>query len=302
MKILVIGFGSIAKKHMAAMDSIESNVVWYALRSSKAAVAIDGVKSIYDKSEIPSVDFILISNPTSLHLEAVKWAIKLNKPLMIEKPLFHELSEEGADLVREISKSTIKTYIACNMRFHPIIRYLKHSLDTLDIIELNIYCGSYLPDWRPNVDYRNVYSAKKELGGGVHLDLIHEIDYVNYLLGPPEKVSSYVKKKSNLEINSPDIAHYIMEHPNVSTFITLNYYRRNPKRTIEVVMSQDTWTADLLKGTITNGNDEVIFSNTLSVLTTYKSQMKHMVDVVKGNTKSLNTIEESYQTLKHCLN
>lgn len=301
MKILVIGYGSIAKKHKAAMDSVDSSSEWFALRSRPDAESIDGVTSVFSWNDIADLDFILISNPTSKHLETLIKAADLGKPMMIEKPLFHELSKEAEELVQQIKESDIPTYVACNLRFHPVIQFLKRTIKKDDVIEVNAYCGSYLPDWRPNADYRDVYSARKELGGGVHLDLIHEIDYLCYLMGVPKNVQSYVRQKSTLEINSPDVAHYILEYPSASAFVTLNYYRQRPKRQLEIVMTNDTWTADLISGKVVNQTNDTVFSEPFEIQTTYKLQMQHMVDVVLGKATSMNMITEGYRTLRYCM-
>ena len=86
------------------------------------------------------------------------------------------------------------TYTAFNLRFHPVIQWLKDNIESQNVIEVNAYCGSYLPDWRPDKDYRKIYSAQKELGGGVHLDLTHEIDFLLWVFGDPMSTMSTRRK------------------------------------------------------------------------------------------------------------
>jgi len=266
MRILIIGLGSIAFKHITSILKIDKKAEVYALRHDKNSKSIDNVKSIYSLDDAPkSLDFILISNPSSRHFKTIKSVINFNCPLFIEKPVFTDLI--GADqLIKKIKDHNILTYVACNLRFHPVIEYLKAEFVKRNPIELNVYCGSYLPDWRPNVDYREGYSAKKELGGGVHFDLIHELDYTIYLLGAPSKVDNYFAKKSSLEISSIDIAHYILEYPNTSTFITLNYYRPEPKRLIEIVWKDNIWFANLLTGDIRDDKNDLVFSDDAKII------------------------------------
>merc|ERR1711879_356202 len=144
--------------------------------------------SIYNKSEITNdLDFAIISNPTSLHYKTIASLIPFGFPLFIEKPVLSS-TKDTAILEEKIKNNSIVSYVACNLRFHPAIVFLKGEMTKRKPIEFNVYCGSYLPNWRPEQDYRTNYSAIKALGGGVHLDLIHELDYTYYLLGKPNHV------------------------------------------------------------------------------------------------------------------
>jgi len=190
MKVLIVGYGSIAQKHVHALKKIIPDVKITALRSFPDSKTNTAIKSIYSWEDIEKdIDFVIISNPTSLHFSTIQEAIKLGVPLFIEKPPFGVLNGIN-ELVEVISSKNIVTYTAFNLRFHPVISWLKKHLETRRIIEVQSYCGSYLPDWRPGTDYRINYSAKKSMGGGVHLDLIHELDYLHYLFGLPKSINS----------------------------------------------------------------------------------------------------------------
>ena len=141
-----------------------------------------------------------------------------------------------------ITNKGIKSYVACNLRFLDCISFIKDNLPQLlnkKLNEVNVYCGSYLPDWRPNADFRAAYSAKAELGGGVHLDLIHELDYVYWLLGIPKQVNRTFKSQSSLSIGSIDYANYILDYNGFCANVVLNYYRRDSKRTLELVFEDE---------------------------------------------------------------
>ena len=171
MKVLIIGLGSIALKHIKALQELYPSVVIYALRrKGEPSKEIKGVIEVFDISEIKvdTLSFILISNPTAVHYETIKEVMVYKKPLFIEKPLFETLSNEANDLVMEIERQGIPTYVACNLRFLESIAKIRELLVGKRVNEVNVYCGSYLPDWRPNIDFRKVYSANKEMGGGVH--------------------------------------------------------------------------------------------------------------------------------------
>ncbi len=304
MKVLIIGLGSIALKHIDAIKKINSKSKIYALRSIKNSRNIHDIKNLYNISEVPGdIDFILISNPTSLHAETILNVISLKKPLFIEKPVFDTLVN-NEKILGLINSNNIYTYVGCNLRFHPALAYLKNYLNNSfpKINEVNIYCGSYLPSWRPNEDYRNSYSSKKKLGGGVHLDLIHELDYSIWLFGFPLKRSLHLRKVSNLEIDSCDYCHYVLEYEKFNIMITLNYYRKLPKRIIEIVIDDDIITCDLLNSTVYKNESKVLFKQEdFHIFETYVTQMGYFINNLYNNNKSMNDINESFQILKFAI-
>ena len=303
MKVLIIGLGSIALKHIKALQELYPTVVIYALRrKGESSKGIKGVIEIFDISEIKvdTLSFILISNPTAVHYQTIKELIRYNKPLFIEKPLFEEITEDSNKLVNEIEKQGILTYVACNLRFLKSIAKIKELLVGRRVNEVNVYCGSYLPDWRPNVDFRKVYSANKEMGGGVHIDLIHELDYVYWLFGKPTHTQSFFSNKSSLNITAYDYANYLWEYENFSVSVILNYYRRDNKRTLEIVTDKGTYLVNLLKNTISYNNEFVFQSNQLS-LQTYTAQMQFFVEEILNKQTKFNTIVEANKVLELCL-
>lgn len=303
MNILIIGLGNIAKKHINAIYQLNKSVQIYALRSNPNSKSeSDGVIDIYDLSAInmSEIDFVLISNPTSEHYTSIKQLSDYNKPLFIEKPLFSEINEETEMLVNEIERTEISTYVACNLRFLESLKVLKNLLKDKRINEVNVYCGSYLPDWRPGVDFRKVYSANKEMGGGVHIDLIHELDYVYWLFGFPNETNSFFSNKSSLEISAYDYANYLWSYEEFSASIILNYYRKEKKRSIEVVTDSGIYLVDLLENSIELDN-KCIFASEQKISDTYYNQMAFFVEDILKNNEKFNTIGEAYTVLRLCM-
>lgn len=304
MNVLIIGLGSIARKHIAALQSFKVDYKIYALRSSLNATLEEGVENIYDLDDSTVVfEFVIISNPTHLHYEYIVKLTHKGIPLFIEKPAINSL--ENADkLIQLIEKIKIVTYVACNLRFHPCIVFLKNKIDTerLRINEVNVYCGSYLPDWRPRKDFRTIYSANASMGGGVHLDLFHELDYTTWLFGLANKTSSIIRNVSSLNIDAIDYANYSFQYPAFATNIILNYYRRKPKRQIEIVLDEDTWTVDLIKNEIKNDAGEYLFEAVdFNVNDTYSLQLNYFIDCLKNQQVPMNSLKESVEILKICL-
>lgn len=303
MKVLIIGLGSIAKKHIAALHQLDKTAEIFALRSNSSSKSdLSGVVDIYNLNDInvSYFDFVLISNPTSEHFSTIQHLVEFNIPLFIEKPLFSEINQGTQTLVDEIEAKGITTYIACNLRFLDCIKELKTLLKDEKINEVNVYCGSYLPDWRPGEDFRTVYSANKEMGGGVHIDLIHELDYVYWLFGNPDQTNSFFSNTSSLQISAYDYANYLWTYKTFSASIILNYFRKDSKRSIEVVTDNGTYYVDLLKNSI-EFNNKCIFASSNRIADTYYNQIEFFVDNILKGKEKFNTIEEANTILKLCM-
>jgi predicted dehydrogenase len=304
MTILIEGLGAIANKHIHAIRQIEPQAKIYGLRSSENTNIIEGVINIYSYEELSEkLDFIIIANSTQYHRASIRKAIKIGVPLMIEKPVLHSIEPEDETLNNELLEKKIKTYVACNLRFHQVLLFLKRHLENNNrrINEVNVYCGSYFPEWRPNRDYKQVYSAKNKAGGGIHLELIHELDYTCWLLGLPKNTKKTLASKSSIEIEAPDYAHYLLEYESFFATITLNFYRKKIKRTIEILFDNDTWVIDIVNGHIMNDKNEVVFSTDFKILDTYEAQIKHIIAISRNEQKSLNTFQDSLEILRVCL-
>ena len=124
MNVLIVGLGSIARKHIAALRQIEPGVCIYALRSSVLAPVYEHVRNVFSLEELSSVclDFAVISNPTAEHKKTIEALLSLKCPLFIEKPLFHTLAV--GKLLERVRQSGVLTYVACNLRFLECIRYV----------------------------------------------------------------------------------------------------------------------------------------------------------------------------------
>ena len=300
MNVLIIGLGSIGKKHVDSLYKIDRNINIYALRRFKNSENYKRVENIinYDKI-IEIIDFIIISNITSCHYSTIIEFSKFKIPLFIEKPLIHEL-KGITKLKKEINEKDIITYVACNLRFHPVINYLRTEIlpKVKKVNEINVYCGSYLPDWRPGTDFKNSYSSNKKMGGGVHLDLIHELDYCYWLFGKPIKHISYKFSKSHLNLNSIDSVNYLLEFSDFNIKINLNYYRRDSKRYIEILTNNDTIYCDLIENKISSFSKKYEFK--FDKINTYDSQMHYFLDNYE-NKNIMNNINEASEVIKLCL-
>lgn len=256
MKVCFIGVGSIARRHIRNLvDIFCDKKELLEIDALRRADSVDCnelkyLSKIYNShTELPhDYDVIFITNPTEYHAETLLSLQNKGKHFFIEKPVVSLNTEHLLD--NFAAKNDSVYYVACPLRFHKVIQYLKENLVLDDVISIRAICSSYLPDWRPDTDYRITYSAKSSLGGGVSIDLIHEWDYISYLFGFPSSVKMFRGKISELDIDSDDYSIYIAEYNSMIAELHLDYFGRAPVRQIEIYTKNETIIGDLIKGTV----------------------------------------------------
>ena len=235
-----------------------------------------------------------ITNPTSLHASTLADLAGKAENLFIEKPIFDHTNYDLAELGLE----TQKAYVAAPMRWCGTFLALKKLMPTLRPYSARVICSSYLPDWRPGVDYRKVYSAHKDMGGGVTIDLIHEWDYMVELFGKPLESYNFKGTYSDLEIDSDDLSVYIARYPHMLAEIHLDYFGRTYRRTIELFCADGTVTADFGAGTLTLANGLVQHFEE-PVNDRYMREMEYFLDyVINGQGESINSPAMALDVLK----
>lgn len=241
--LLVIGCGSIGRRHIRNLMSLGTrNIIAFDPREDRRnAVARElGIEAI------PSLEgawkrepaAALIAAPPNLHVPLAVEAARHDCDVFIEKPLSHSL--DGVDeLSALVNTRRLTTLVGCNLRFHPGLVRVKQMVDRGaigNIVAVRAQVGQYLPDWHPQEDYRTGYSARRELGGGVILDAIHEIDYVRWLFGEVQSVACVAGKLSRLEIDTEDTAGILLRmETGVIAEIHLDYVQRIYTRNCEVI-------------------------------------------------------------------
>jgi CMP-N,N'-diacetyllegionaminic acid synthase len=247
VKALIVGYGSIGQRHY---DVLSSMGVFDAIHivTAQTLQDITTFKTLELVCDIESYDYFVIASETNKHLSQLLYldAHVKNKTILCEKPLF--------DKYQNIQLPSNAIYVGYVLRFHPIFERIKSRLGTETPIAVSIKSGSYLPSWRPQRDYRTLYSASKEQGGGVLLDLSHEIDYAQWLFGPLALLSAYQSKISDLEIDSDDITVITAQTPaKTHMSISLDYISKIPLREIVIHTNTQTLIADMIANTLKIG-------------------------------------------------
>ncbi|EAL3840770.1 gfo/Idh/MocA family oxidoreductase, partial [Campylobacter coli] len=228
MKVLIIGFGSIGKKHFLALNELRFLVDVLSKSYEFSHFEGKNFRLFKDLEELnlQDYDLFIIANITTSHFKTLKFLDQnvKEKIILVEKPLFQKDMEF-------IPSNNNQIYIAYLLRFHPMIQDLKQLIDEKEVYFAKFICNSYLPNWR-KLDYRQNYSAKKELGGGVMLDLSHEIDLAFYFFKELSLKFSQNLKISELEITSDDFTFLALSAKNTSIHIELDYFSKLTQRKI----------------------------------------------------------------------
>jgi predicted dehydrogenase len=284
LNVCFAGIGSIARRHIRNLRSvcaergIELELDAYR-RTNAGCEGVDNVYCLID--DVPDdYDIIFITNPTSMHLDTLRAFHDKGRHFFIEKPLVAVDQLDKAKPFR--TKDDSIYYVAAPLRYNAVIRWIRNNVDPDDVISVRSISSSYLPDWRPGTDYRETYSAHRELGGGVSIDLIHEWDYITYLFGWPDKVCSMIGKKSALEIDSDDYAIYLAEYRDKIAEIHLDYFGRKPIREVQLFTKDDTIIGDLIgnKLRFMAGDEEIDFNEERDDY--QKREMIHFLDMISG--------------------
>jgi predicted dehydrogenase len=235
MKFLIIGLGSIGQRHVQNLAATgDHEFLAYRVRENPLpnGAPFDSIRVIKDLDEALSEkpDATLVCGPTATHIEVAQRVVDSGSNLFIEKPLSNNL--DGLDkLVENANQKKLISLVGFNLRFHSPLKRLRHAILEGKIGEiqgLRCQVGQYLPNWHPDEDYRQSYSAQKSLGGGVVLDLIHEIDLAIWIAGLPTEVSAFTSRVSNLEIDTENTAEIIMRMPNKALVNVHMDYLQNP--------------------------------------------------------------------------
>jgi len=214
-RILIVGLGSIGKRHLRIARGQNPNADIRVLRHQKCSYIPEyssGCFSTTEEALVFKPQLAVIANPATFHMSIAQSLAEIGTHLLIEKPL--SVTIDGVEhLIETCHKNKINLLIGYNLRFLPSLNKYRELLKENKIGKVfSVRCeiGQYLPTWRPGSNYKNSVSARKELGGGALFELSHEIDYLRWIFGEIDWVKATLSNQSNLEVNVEDSAHLIL--------------------------------------------------------------------------------------------
>lgn len=313
MKYLITGLGSVGRRHMRNLVALgETDIILY--RTHKATLPDDELAGYPVATDLTEAlkkhkpDAVIISNPTSLHLDVAIPAAKAGCAILLEKPISHSM--ERLDILQSaVEKSGSRVLVAFQFRFHPGMVKTKQLVENGEIgrvVSAHVHFGEYLPAWHPWEDYRKGYAARADMGGGVVATQCHSLDYLPWLVGKRvEAVWGFTDKLSDLEVTADDTAKIGLRFEDGALgSLHLDYNQQPPEHEFRIIGTNGTIRWNVADGAARIYRPEKKDWDVYPLPATwernvmFQEQTKHFVGVVKGKAEPSCTLEDGIQVMK----
>jgi predicted dehydrogenase len=330
MRVLVAGLGGIGQRHvrnLRALLGADVEMLAYRVRGDSLTLTdtlgVEPGASVEDKYRLKvfadldealrqEPDAVLVCNPSSLHLPVALAAAQAGAALFIEKPL--STTMDGIDdLIDLVDRRSLVALVGYQMRFHPSLLRTQALLTAGAIgrvVAVRVEIGEYLPGWHTYEDYRQMYAARADLGGGVILSQIHELDYIYWLFGMPKRVFALGGHLTRLEVDVEDTASILLEcwieGRVVPVHVHQDYIQRPPSRTCEIIGDAGKILVDLRALTVTAFDAEGSIVESSSTPDFERNQlflaeMRHFLGCVEGRESPQVSVRDGAQSLRIAL-
>jgi predicted dehydrogenase len=313
-RVLVVGAGSIGLRHLGNLRTLGVQLGACDPDAARRARAAERHGAHVFEALGPALDAgwdaALVCTPTHTHLEVAQQAIEAGCHVFVEKPLADTAASAPALLAAAASRGR-RLMVGHSMRFHPGIARLRAVVgdNALGRVLLaTVRGGHWLPQWRPEQDYRQTYSSRRKEGGGVLLEYLHDFDYLRWMLGEPHQVFAAAGRVGDLEIDSDDHAAVVVRFASGAlATLLIDYLRRRRRRSCELVGERAvaTWDADgkapeHSRVTFASGNETVqtLDERLIDGNEPYVAEMVHFLDCVARGTPPAVPGEEGLRSLR----
>lgn len=311
MNFLIMGCGSIGERHIINLKAIlpDTRIDVFDPRHERLATvskkySINPVQ--HTEIDLRAYDCVFICTPPVSHIELAKRALNSGSNVLIEKPLSYNL--EGIEGLQNLVQSKrLLAFVAYNFRFNKGIHMIRQMIKDLKfgkILHVSAYFGQYLPEWRPLQDYKESYSAVRDLGGGIIHDASHEIDYMTWLFGIPVYVESQFSFTDILSSDAEAMADILLKfNKNILGYIHLDFVRREYRRTLELLCENGLIQWSLSDATIRTFDVSSKSWNTIrleeAINDMYIEEIRHVIGCIKSKSNSeIIDLENGILTLK----
>jgi len=253
-KIFFVGLGGAGQRHLRIFKNLlAGNVEFSAYRSTSRTPLLNPDFSVSTETDLGKKfdltlfnsledglenepDLIIISTPSALHYEVAKKAAESNINIFVEKPFSHNL-DGFSDFENSILEKNLYFFVSFQRRFHPYLKKIKEIIESGllgEIITANFNVASYVPSWHPYEDYKQLYACRKDLGGGVLLTEIHELDLCYWYFGFPDNVNCIGGNYSDIKLDVEDTTHVTLEYHDFAVQVNLCFMQQHNRRDLYI--------------------------------------------------------------------
>lgn len=308
-KILIVGLGSIGKRHLRLGRQLHPGAAICVLRHSDQAETpefADACVSDMSAALAFRPDVAVIASPSPFHVDSALPLAEAGVNLLIEKPIAANLAGLGR-LLETIAHRRIVVLVGYNLRQLPSLRVFREQIAggiAGRLWSVRAEIGQYLPSWRPGDDYRNGVSAQRALGGGVLLELSHEIDYLRWIFGEAGWVQATMSRQSSLEIDVEDCAHLVLGlgSTGLTARLDLDFIRHDTTRQCLAIGERGTLRWNGLTGTVDFFcADAQVWRNVCTLPDqrddSYLAQWRHLAECIDADVSPLVPAADAVATL-----
>ena len=290
-RALVVGLGSIGERHLRLLREALPRAKILVLRHRNYeetpiyadACTTDLAEAIEFKPQIA-----IVSSPAPFHLHVANVLAEHGTHLLVEKPL-SDSTNQVKPFLEKCRDHNVLVQVAYNLRFLETLRRFKAEVDKERVgrlLAVKCEIGQYLPGWRPTKDYRTTVSAQKSLGGGVLLELSHELDLLRWIFGEIDSLNSWYGQLSRLEIDVEDSAQLNISFANgVQGALSMDFIRHDATRKCIAIGESGSlmWNASDGEVSVFEAGSEtweVLYGNRPERDATYRQQVASFLDAV----------------------
>lgn len=306
----VIGLGSIARRHRNNIRALFPSACIAAMSSSGRAVNGSVENADVVAPDVESLAalrprWVIVASPAPMHAIHAKCLMQKGIPVLIEKPLVASAAELEELKVFAAGSASVVAVAHC-LRYMPAARIVKTVLEERRLGNIYNVCasvGQYLPSWRPGTDYQQSVSARPELGGGVLLELSHEFDYLQWMLGTLSVKHCLLRNTRQLNLNVEEIADVVlMGEYGTACHVHLDFFQAPPQRVCQFVGSAGRLDWNLIDNSVAisqpNSRTVLFAEPEWDKNNMYIEMLRDFERLVDGRSNSCVTIAEAACTVR----